>query len=286
MPHKARTLLVVVALVLAGCSGVGSRDEERTGGAREPHDLASALSAFPLYFVENRGQTDPNVDYYLAGRDTTAYFGSGGVTLALVDTRGTRTRWALKLDLLGADPKSTPQGRLKTSAVTSYFRGDMKEWQAGVPTYSEVAYEQPWPGIDLVYSGDESRLKYEFRVSPEADPSAIRLSYRGTTGLRVDERGRLLVSTPARTIVDDAPLAYQHIDGRRVEVASAFTVRGNTYGFRLGNYDRTRPLVIDPAVLVYAGFILAKNPSLKPPIVVSKAPAVTGKLPEVVSPVT
>lgn len=254
MPYKARTLLVVVALVLGGCSGVGSSGQERTD-AKETHDLASALSAFPLHFVENRGQIDAAVDYYLAGRDTTAYFGSGGITLALVDTRGTQTRWGLKLDLLGADPRSRPQGRLKTSAVTSYFRGGMKEWQAGLPTYSQVTYEKPWPGIDLVYSGAESRLKYEFRLAPGADPSAIRLSYRGITGLRVDERGRLHISTPVRTIVDDAPRAYQHIAGRRVEVASAFTVRGNTYGFRLGSYDRTRPLIIDPAVLVYAGFI-------------------------------
>jgi Ca2+-binding RTX toxin-like protein len=258
MPYKVRTLLVVVTLLLAGCSGVGSRGRDGTaqpGHSDETRRLSAALSALPLHFVENRGQADPAVAYYLAGRDTTAYFGSGGLTLALVDNRGTRTRWVLKLDLLGADPMTTLEGRVKTSAVTSYFRGDMKEWKAGVPTYSEVAYEQPWPGIDLVYSGTQSRLKYEFRLSPGADPTAIRLSYRGITGLRIDERGRLLVSTPVRTIVDEAPLAYQEIAGRRVEVASAFTVQGNSYGFRLGNYDRTRPLVIDPAVLVYAGFI-------------------------------
>jgi Ca2+-binding RTX toxin-like protein len=248
--------VVALGSLLAGCStaipGIG---DAPSGPEDERRPRASALSSLPLHFVENGGQTDPEVDYYLSGQDTTAYFGQAGLTLALADTKGTQTRWALKVDLLGADPQAFPEGRQRMPAVVSYFKGDRDEWNTGLATYAEVAYEDPWPGIDLVYSKAESRLKYEFRLSPGADPSDIRLSYRGATGLRLDRTGGLLISTPVRTLRDEPPVAYQHIGGKTVEVVSAYVLQGETYSFRLGQYDPTQPLVIDPAVLVYAGFI-------------------------------
>src|SRR6185369_7846681 len=128
-------------------------------------------------------------------------------------------------------------------------------WRAGLRTYSQLVYEELWPGIDLVYSGTGSQLKYEFRVKPGADPSRIRLAYRGATEVKVDEAGRLEVRSGGASMTDERPFSYQEQSGRRVEVESAFTLSGAGYGFRLGAYDRTRELVIDPATLVYCGFI-------------------------------
>ncbi len=91
-------------------------------------------------------------------------------------------------------------------------------------------------------------------MQPGADPAQIRLAYRGAA-VRLDEAGRLEVSTPAGRFTDDAPVAYQEVDGQRVPVAVAYALAGSTYGFRLGAYDPGRPLVIDPAVLVYCGYI-------------------------------
>ena len=49
--------------------------------------------------------------------------------------------------------------------------------------------------------------------------------------------------------------AYQEVGGRRVAVETAYELEGEGYGFRVGGYDRSRPLVLDPAILVYAGYI-------------------------------
>jgi hypothetical protein len=237
----------------------------------------------PLYFIANQGQLDARVAYYVQGSDKTLYFTPDGVTFALTDGRqtandeGRRTderrrtkdkgladhwagddstsqRWILKLDFVDANPVR-PIGQARTDAIISYFKGPREEWRAGLPTYAQIVYRDLWEGIDLAYSGTVNRLKYEFIVQPGADPARIRLAYRGAMA-RVNETGQLEVSTPAGGFHDDAPMAYQEVDGQRVAVAVEYALEdGATYGFHLGAYNPALPLVIDPAVLVYCGYV-------------------------------
>lgn len=111
-------------------------------------------------------------------------------------------------------------------------------------------------GIGLAYSGTVNRLKYEFIVQPGADPGRIQLACRGASAVRPDEAGGLEVVTPVGSFYDDAPVAYQEVNGKRVPVSAAYALsKNNTYGFSVGDYDHTRPLVLDPVVFVYCGFI-------------------------------
>lgn len=209
----------------------------------------------PLYFIANRGQMDGRVAFYVEGRDKTLYFTAEGVTFALTSAGEGEavSRWVVKLDFLGANAVQ-PVGQEQMDAVISYFRGAPGEWHTGLPTYARIVYPNLWPGIDLAYSGTVNRLKYEFVVQPGADPTRIRLAYRGAS-VQLNEAGQLEVHTPAGSFQDDAPVAYQEVGGVRVPVAVAYALENNTYGFHLGAYDPTVPLVIDPAVLVYCGYI-------------------------------
>ena len=248
--------------------------------------VSAGFGKLPLYFVENRGQLDGQVAYYVQGRDTSLYFTQSGVTFSLTRTKDAgaeedpearlrpvslrnsesrRTgssaarsrRWAVKLDFLGANPDARLVAEDPTSAVVSYFKGQKQDWKAGLATYSKVVYKDLWPGIDLVYSGTVNRLKYDFIIQPGAMPEQIQLAYRGATSVSVNEAGELEISTPAGGLKDAKPYAYQEIDGRRVEVTTSYDLGGDAheYGFRLGQFDRSRPLVVDPVVLVYAGYI-------------------------------
>src|SRR5205823_9554850 len=55
--------------------------------------------------------------------------------------------------------------------------------------------------------------------------------------------------------------AYQEVEGRRVEIHAAYSLDrasaggSHRYGFAIGSYNRSQPLVLDPAVFVYAGYI-------------------------------
>ncbi len=235
-----------------------------------------ALEHMPLYFIENRGQLDSRVAFYVQGRDTTLYFTAEGMTLVLTEigdrleraslgrnrqSPQPRTRRAVKLDFVGANPEPKILGGDPTSAVVSYFKGRPEEWKAGLPTYASITYADLWPGIDLVYSGTADRLKYSFLVKPGADPGQVRLAYRGASAVRVNGAGQLEIETPGGVLQDDRPYAYQEIEGRRVAVDASYSLdrasggAPHRYGFAVQPYDRTRPLVLDPAVLVYAGYI-------------------------------
>ncbi len=240
------------------------------------------LGKLPLYFIENQGQSDPQVAYYLQGRDTGVYFTADGITLALQEpapaaekdavqplhrlarpepatAETVRQRWAAKVQFVGAEPVK-PQGRSKTATIVSYFKGPQTNWKTGLPTYTEVAYSNVWPGIEVVYSGDGGHLKTTFHVQPGADPRQIQLAYQGATTVTLTDAGRLAIQTPVGGFEEERPLVYQEIDGRRIPVEARYTLAQTEtgdwrYGFALGDYDPSRPLVIDPTILVYCGYI-------------------------------
>ena len=244
---------------------------------------------FPIYFIENQGQTDASAAYYVKGRDKAIYFTAKGLIYVLSgenekyassrtgirnrtyssgsDTQRKRHqpgRWVVKLDFVGANADVRPEGRGLTSARISYFKGRPEAWKTGLKTYREVVYRDLWPGIDLAYEGTVNRLKYRFVVRPGADPRQIRLAYRGAD-VSVTDAGRLRVNTGAGGFEDDTPYAYQgHGDGRQtIKCAYQLDPGGGSgaviYGFELGPYDRSKQLVLDPAVLVYCGYIGGGN---------------------------
>lgn len=258
MPHTKSMRLALLALLFT---------PPLFGQGSEQAQLAEAFGRLPLYFIANQGQVDDErVFYYVKGADKTLYFTPGGITLALKPTSpehgaGTPTGWAVKLDFLGADPDVRPQGENRQGAVFSYFKGEAENWKTDIPTYGRVVYRNLWPGIDLIYSGTESALKYKFVVQPRADPNQIRMSYRGVSNLKVTESGALEVSTPGGSFQDGVPIAWQNIEGERQKVAMRFAVGMKSeseripYGFDIGAYDPEHPLILDPVILVYCGYI-------------------------------
>src|SRR6202162_1719000 len=296
-------LAFVAALVLAAACLTCSSDRTapKTRGNTEPASLQErhgstgpdsekkvavtrALERMPLYFIENRGQLDSRVAYYVQGRDTTLYFTAEGMTLVQTEQRHGEngaagrlekaslgrgipqapdpgSRWVVKLDFGGGNPNPKIAAADPTPAVVSYFKGRQADWKAGLSTYGSITYSDLWPGIDLVYSGTADRLKYTFLVKPGADPDQVRLAYRGARDVRLNDAGQLEVETPAGVLQDDRPYAYQEVEGRRVEIRAGYSLDRapaggpHRYGFALGSYDRSKPLVLDPAVLVYCGYI-------------------------------
>ncbi|HEX5036070.1 MAG TPA: SBBP repeat-containing protein, partial [bacterium] len=236
---------------------------------------ASGLQV-PVLFIENRGQVDPGVGYYTRGKDKSLYFGSQGMTFSLWESprqdldllasfsepsagnEGQSFRWNVRVDFVGADAKAMPIGQDSTPAIFSYFKGPRSDWKTGLKTYASLKYPDLWKGIDLLYTGHQDRVEYRFIVRPGADPRRIRLAYRGGK-VTLNERGQLEIETPAGGFEDGALRVYQEREGKKEEVAANFRLeRGSEesiVGFEVGAYDRTRPLIIDPEVLIFSGFI-------------------------------
>jgi hypothetical protein len=226
--------------------------------------VGAAMSAMPLSFVENQGQLAAPVAYYVQGSTTSVYFTPGGVTYALSDAASTDApsptapgRWAVKLDFVGANAVA-PVATDPAPGVVSYFTGGAAH--TGVATFGGLTYHDVWPGVDMVWSGAGAKLEYSFVVHPGADPSRIALAYSGATDVALVD-GQVKVTTPWGSFADDRPLTYQDVGGQRVEVPSGFALAPGaeagtaSFGIPVGAYDTTKDLIIDPVVLVYAGWI-------------------------------
>ena len=271
-PLAFRLVLNVLAFsfVLAGSSGTPDRQKPVPGPIRTvPHvgtsgapvRTFSGFGKLPVQFIPNEGQKDKTIAYYVEGQDRTIYFTPSGLTFVFekngdkANKVGANSRWVVKLDFVKAKESVVPIGLEKSGALVSYFRGKPEEWKAGLAPCSNLAYRDLWPGVDLVYSGTADRMKYEFVVRPGADPSRIRLSCRGAERFALTEDGRLTVQTPAGGFEDDAPVAFQEIDGARRDVPVTYDLDAVTYGFAVGDYDPGRTLVIDPSSFIYCGFV-------------------------------
>ena len=223
----------------------------------------------PLGFVPNRGQHHESVRFAAQGAGFAFFFTKREAVLSF--SKGKRST-ALALRFLGASPGVRLEVSRRLVGKVNYVIGsDRARWHTNLSTYGELRYRGLWPGIDLVLRGANGQLKYEFHVAPGAHVSAIRLAYRGASLLAVARSGALKIRTPLGVITDTAPRSYQQVAETQVAVPSSYSLKGRRgYGFALGGYDRSRPLVIDPGLLYStflggsageAGYGLAVDPS-------------------------
>ncbi len=171
-------------------------------------------------------------------------------------------RLVLAVTFPGSD-RSAPAGAGPLGARFNYFLGaDAGAWRRDVESFGAVVYQDLYPGIDLHVTGDTRPggagvLKYEFRCAPGADHVRIRVRYDGIRSLRVSESGDLLLETSFGTVRDNAPRAWQDIDGRRRPIPARFEVLdAHTYTVALLSApDAAHPVVIDPEVewMTYLG---------------------------------
>ena len=140
--------------------------------------------------------------------------------------------------------------------MTSYFIGnDPSQWRTGIHGYATVRYSDIYPGIDVIYHGDQSSLEYDFEVAPHADPDVIRMAFDADSKVALDSEGKLTVSKPAGTIQIRPPGIYQTIGASRRAIDGSFVLDGaHGVRFKLASYDRTRPLTIDPQI-VYSTYL-------------------------------
>ena len=148
----------------------------------------------------------------------------------------------------------TPRLEDATGATMNFFVGRQEDWRTGVPTYRRLVYPGVWDGIDLEYVGFVDRLEFRLVLQPGARPSDIALA-TGAEALEVTPDGGLLADLAGARLALSPPLAFQVVDGVEVDVPVAYRpLGGGRYGFTLGRYDRSLPLVIDP-VLSWSTYI-------------------------------
>lgn len=178
----------------------------------------------------------------------------------------------LRMRLVGASASTTLTGEGELPGKSNYFIGnDPKKWRTNLPTYAKVKYKDIYPGVDLIYYGNQRQLEYDFVVSPGADPRQIALAVDNvvalpsrwrnagaTSTLQIDGAGDLVVGAQEGKVVFHKPVVYQpsvsHAQRATDVVEGAYVLKGNRVTFEVASYDKTRPLVIDPT-LAYSTYL-------------------------------
>jgi uncharacterized repeat protein (TIGR01451 family) len=212
-----------------------------------PAATTSALD--PVRFEPNVGQTDASVKFLGRAPRATLWFTPQSVTLSL-HRKSESAVLKMHFDGAAADPRIEGEGR--GTAVSNYLLGnDPTRWRTAVPQFGSVRYRNLYPGTDAVFYGNSGKLEYDFMLRPGADPSKIRIAFEGVDSLALNQQGELVMKTGDIEIRNRRPRVYQGarpVDGHYVLLGK------HTAGFAVDEYDRTRPLVIDP-VLSYATFL-------------------------------
>src|SRR5262249_5449220 len=138
-----------------------------------------------------------------------------------------------RLSWLGSRPSSI-SGLEEMPGKANYLRGsNPSKWRAGVSTYRKLKYEDLYPGVDLVFYGNSSRLEYDFILAPGVDPSVVRLRVEGADRLEINDHGDLLLTIAGRRVRQKAPQVYQRLNGQARQVAASYALVGsNELAFR------------------------------------------------------
>lgn len=171
----------------------------------------------------------------------------------------------LAMRLVGANRSAAVTGVAELSGTSNYYIGnDPKNWHTNVPNYAKVRYENIYPGIDLVYYGNQSQLEYDFVIQPGVQPGQITLAFDAQSQAhakfhlpRIDHNGDLVIDIDGREVRFRKPFVYQLTSkpGIQTPVAARYVLKANNQiGFEVGQYDRSKLLVIDP-VLTYSSYL-------------------------------
>ena len=229
----------------------------------------TATAKLPLAFEPNQGQADARASYVARGAGYGLFLTPNEAILALGASAKDASSAAVHMQLEGAASNPKIAATEPLPGKSNYFLGnDRSRWVRNVPTFARVQYSAVYPGIDLVYYGKQGQLEYDFAVRSGADPSQIRFRLSGVERVSLGADGSLRLKTPVREVRWNKPVVYQEVNGQRRNVAGRFQLLANhRVGFAVGQYDRSRDLIIDP-VLAYATYFGGTGNEINPQVAV------------------
>jgi hypothetical protein len=227
--------------------------------------VAANFANLPLSFEPNQGQTDSQVKFLSRNSQYNLFLTSNEAVFTLpvhsakdvkAGGRAVNARKAsptsqavLRMAMLGANAAPQVGGNPQLQGHSNYFHGrDASKWVRDVPQYARVTYRGIYPGVDLTFYGQQRQLEFDFVVKPGASPDTIALGIQGAKRIRTDAAGDLVLTSAAGDVRLHKPVAYQRQGDAKQPVEACFVVKGTEVALAVGEYDRSRELVIDPTV--------------------------------------
>ena len=202
--------------------------------------LDTATRLHPLAF-EARGH-----QYLSRARGYSLSVASGEATLHLRDR-------VVRMTLAGANRDAALQALDRMPGKANYLLGN--EMRASFDLYGSLRSRGVYPGIDLLFHGNQEHLEYDFEIAPAGNPQRIRIDFQGADDLRLDAVGALILRAGTLELRQPKPSAWQVRDGSKTAISVDYEIlEEGRVGLRVGAYDRHRTLVIDPELIFDRAF--------------------------------
>ena len=257
-------------MLLLAASGPSTIRSVKPQGSVPPP--SSPLGKTPLQFVENRGQWDAHAQFLVRAGGLDLWVTDDGMAYDIhryVRDGKSRNPHATRINPHATQKGSEPghmeghvirmrfegasrgdfSGSGQQEARYSFFKGkDANRWVTGVHGFAEVRAQRIYPGISARYYIDQGSPRYDLIVAPGADLSKVAMRFEGANGLELAADGGLSIKTSMGVLSQRGLFAYQARSFGISPVACQMVVEGTRVRFKLGNYDHSQPLVIDPLV--------------------------------------
>jgi hypothetical protein len=257
--RKSKGLIVVLlsALVLltainpvcfaeAQHTGQSSLERSIKDGQWTQSEVQQKLNTLSVPFVENKGQVkDKEVKYIADTIIGKAYVTDAGIEYAIAGREGI----TFIQEKFNGGNSVQAKGINEAKAKINYFKGkDQSQWLRDIPSYNEITYSQVYDNITVNLRAYGKNIEKLFKINPGGDPRDIEIEVIGSAGLYMNEQGELEIKLEDGKVKMTKPIAYQQKGEKRQEIPVDYILNGNKYGFKVGEYDPTLPLIIDPFI--------------------------------------
>src|SRR5271154_261448 len=206
----------------------------------------------PLSFQTGRGAM-PGA-YIARGQGYQIALGGSDLTIGVQPATKSPAS-TVRMQFLGGRRSAGLAEGLLPGKVNYIIGNDPKKWDVGLPTFERVRYHDLYPGVDVVYYGNQQHLEFDLAVRPGAKPESIRLKFEGAEKVTVDGSGSIVLTRSGGDLRLNPPVVYQEVAGKRQKVNGSYRMLANDeVAFAVGAFDHTRNLVIDPTI-AYSTFV-------------------------------
>ena len=206
--------------------------------------VKSKLFSISIPFIENKGFFNNKIAFYTKTFGGTVYITKNGNIIYVLPSK--KGKVILKEIFINNEIKKV-RGEIKSTTKVNYIYGkNLKQWITNLSTYDLISLNSVWKGIKVKIKAYGNKIEKLFYIYPGSEAEKIKIKVEGAKKLYITKKGELNVKTPKGNVYFTKPIAYQEINGKKKFVKVSYVVKGNIYSFKLGKYDKTKPVIIDP----------------------------------------
>lgn len=219
------------------------------------NNLKNHKAGFTVPFIENRGQVDNQVRFYAPIKGGTVFVTDSRQIIYSFNQRPNKqsidtsiNTFTFAEEIAGTDIKIISGESLAVTRVNIFHGNEKKKWKSDLSSYEVVNLGEVYDGIELKLKAKGNTVEKYFYVNDGADPEQIRVKLNVEEKPYIDNNGFLNIENSLGNIWFSKPVAYQKVGNKKKYVKVAYVVDGDQYGFKVGNYDKSKELIIDPII--------------------------------------